>query len=80
MSTARGGQIWPAAVVERRGGCTGWSAAEGMGSVEARRPRMLPSPSKSGGGGGLICGCVWRRLGGVWEVVLGGAVRGAWEA
>jgi hypothetical protein len=41
---------------------------------------MLPSPSKSGGGDGLICGCVRRRLGGVWEVVLGGAVRGGWEA
>jgi hypothetical protein len=53
----------------RHGGCTGWSAAVGVGSLEAGRPRILPSRSRSGAGGDSIYGCVQRCLDGLWEVV-----------
>jgi hypothetical protein len=53
----------------RHGGCAGWSAAVGVGSLEAGRPRLLPSRSRSGAGDGSIYGCVQQCLDGLWEVV-----------
>jgi hypothetical protein len=62
-SAAWGDQIRPLAVHGRRRGCTGWSVAEGVGSLEVEGPQLLSSLSRSDGSDGLS--------GGVWEVGAG---------
>jgi hypothetical protein len=62
-SAAWGDQIRPWAVHGRCRGCTGWSVAEGVGSLEVEGPQLLSSLSRSNGGDGLS--------GGVWEVGAG---------
>jgi hypothetical protein len=63
------------------GGCTAEAAAWDGGHRQPERPegpRLLPSPSNSGGDSGPNGSCAWRRCCDVMEVArMGGGARGA---
>jgi hypothetical protein len=62
------------------GTCTATAAVRGEGRRQPGRPegpRLLPSPSSSGGDSGPNGSCVWRRCGDVMEMArMGGGARG----